>query len=131
MMSADDVKYIVIHCSATRRNQNYTVEQMRKDHKERGFYDIGYHFYIRKDGTRTQHRMLLEVGAHAKPYNRCSIGICYEGGLDEEGNSCNTLTRASERRFLICWVSCAGCSRGQRWWGTVICLGLRRRTVRA
>ena len=62
MMSADDVKYIVIHCSATRRNQNYTVEQMRKDHKERGFYDIGYHFYIRKDGTRTQHRMLREVG---------------------------------------------------------------------
>ena len=100
MMSADDVKYIVIHCSATRCNQNYTVEQMRKDHKERGFYDIGYHFYIRKDGTRTQHRMLLEVGAHAKPYNRCSIGICYEGGLDEEGNSCNTLTRAQREEIL-------------------------------
>ena len=100
MMSADDVKYIVIHCSATRRSQNYTVEQMRKDHKERGFYDIGYHFYIRKDGTRTQHRMLLEVGAHAKPYNRCSIGICYEGGLDEEGNSCNTLTRAQREEIL-------------------------------
>ena len=73
---------------------------MRKDHKERGFYDIGYHFYIRKDGTRTQHRMLLEVGAHAKPYNRCSIGICYEGGLDEEGNSCNTLTRAQREEIL-------------------------------
>ena len=40
----------------------------------------------------SQHRKLLEVGAHCRPYNRCSIGICYEGGLDEEGRPANTLT---------------------------------------
>lgn len=80
-MSANDIKYLVLHCSASRCNEDYSVEQLRRDHKARGFYDIGYHFYIRKDGTMTQHRMLLEVGAHARPYNRCSIGICYEGGL--------------------------------------------------
>ena len=85
MKSADSVRFLVLHCSATRCNQDYSVEQLRRDHKARGFYDIGYHFYIRKDGTMTQHRKLLEVGAHARPYNRCSIGICYEGGLDEEG----------------------------------------------
>ena len=78
MMSADSVRFLVLHCSATRCNQDYSVEQLRRDHKARGFYDIGYHFYIRKDGTMTQHRKLLEVGAHARPYNRCSIGICYE-----------------------------------------------------
>ena len=61
MMSADSVKFLVLHCSATRRNQNYSVEQLRRDHKSRGFYDIGYHFYIRKDGAMTQHRFLLEV----------------------------------------------------------------------
>ena len=92
MMDADSVRFLVLHCSATRCNQDYSVEQLRRDHKSRGFYDIGYHFYIRKDGTLTQHRFLLEVGAHARPYNRCSIGICYEGGLDEQGNPCNTLT---------------------------------------
>lgn len=92
MMSADSVKYLVLHCSATRRNQDYSAEQMRRDHKKRGFYDVGYHFYVRKDGTMTQHRFLLEVGAHARPFNRCSIGICYEGGLDENGKPCNTLT---------------------------------------
>ena len=75
MMSADSVRFLVLHCSATRRNQDYSVEQLRRDHKSRGFYDIGYHFYIRKDGAMTQHRFLLEVGAHARPYNRCSIGI--------------------------------------------------------
>ena len=111
MMSADSVRFLVLHCSATRRNQDYSVEQLRRDHKSRGFYDIGYHFYIRKDGAMTQHRFLLEVGAHARPYNRCSIGICYEGGLDEHGKPCDS------------------CSRKRRLWGIVTCLALHRRSV--
>ena len=100
MTSADSVRFLVLHCSATRCNQDYSVEQLRRDHKARGFYDIGYHFYIRKDGTMTQHRKLLEVGAHARPYNRCSIGICYEGGLDEEGKPCDTRTPEQTERIL-------------------------------
>lgn len=98
-MSANDIKYLVLHCSASRCNQDYRVELLRRDHKARGFYDIGYHFYIRKDGKKTQHRMLLEVGAHCIPYNRCSIGICYEGGLDEDGKPANTLTKEQEERI--------------------------------
>lgn len=46
--------------------------------RARKFRKIGYHFYIRHDGTMTKHSILLEVGAHAVPYNHCSIGICYE-----------------------------------------------------
>lgn len=99
MMGADSIRFLVLHCSATRSNQNYSVEQLRRDHIKRGFYDIGYHFYIRKDGTLTQHRFLLEVGAHARPYNRCSIGICYEGGLDENGKPRNTLTAEQTERI--------------------------------
>ena len=97
--SADDVKYLILHCSATRCNQDYTEEMLRKDHKARGFRGIGYHFYVRKDGKMSQHRMLLEVGAHCVPYNKCSIGICYEGGLDEQGEPCNTLTAAQRERI--------------------------------
>ena len=100
MTSADSVRFLVLHCSATRCNQDYSVEQLRRDHKARGFYDIGYHFYIRKDGTMTQHRKLLEVGAHARPYNRCSIGICYEGGLDEHGKPCDTRTPEQTERIV-------------------------------
>ena len=39
MMSADSVRFLVLHCSATRHNQDYSVEQLRRDHKARGFYD--------------------------------------------------------------------------------------------
>ena len=44
MMSADSIRFLVLHCSATRRNQDYSVEQLRRDHKARGFYDIGYQY---------------------------------------------------------------------------------------
>lgn len=94
MDSPQSVRFLVLHCSATKASRNYTAKQMERDHKARGMKGIGYHFYCRKDGTLSQHRLLLEVGAHARPYNRCSIGICYEGGLDDDGSPMDTLTRA-------------------------------------
>lgn len=97
MDSPQSVRFLVIHCSATKCNRNYTEKLLLRDHKARGFRTVGYHFYCRKDGSLTQFRKLLEVGAHARPYNRCSIGICYEGGLDEEGRPANTLTHAQHR----------------------------------
>ena len=99
-MPADSVSYIIIHCSATRETQDYTPEQLKRDHMTRGFIDVGYHFYIRKDGTVTQHRKLNEVGAHCRPFNRCSIGVCYEGGLDANGKPKDTRT-LKQRATLV------------------------------
>ena len=100
MASSASVKYIVIHCSATRSTRDYTAEQLLRDHKTRGFRTVGYHFYIRRDGSVTQHRKLLEVGAHCRPWNRCSIGICYEGGLNENGVPADTRTYAQKCSLL-------------------------------
>ena len=91
-MAADSVSYIIIHCSATREDRDYSVEQLKRDHLARGFIEVGYHYYVRKDGTVTQHRRLNEVGAHCRPFNRCSIGVCYEGGLDANGKPKDTRT---------------------------------------
>lgn len=98
------ISYIIIHCSATRETQEYTAEQLRRDHLARGFIEVGYHFYIRRDGTVSRHRRLNEVGAHCRPFNRCSIGVCYEGGLDSKGNPKDTRTlmqRASLAALLL------------------------------
>jgi hypothetical protein len=62
-----EVKYLVIHCSATRCTQSYPVEQLLRDHRKRGFRTIGYHFYIRRDGTLTQHRALLATAPASTP----------------------------------------------------------------
>lgn len=87
---------IVLHCSATRENQNFTIEQLEACHKARGFRTIGYHFYITKDGILYPGRPESQIGAHAKGYNAHSIGICYEGGLDAHGRSKDTRTEAQK-----------------------------------
>lgn len=53
-------------------------------------------------GTVSQHRRLLEVGAHCRPFNRCSIGICYEGGLDPDGHPADT--RTAEQIERLRWL---------------------------
>lgn len=42
-----------------------------------------------------------EVGAHCRPWNRCSIGICYEGGLDAEGHPADTRTQEQCEQLLL------------------------------
>ena len=44
------IDLIVIHCSATRENTDYSPEQLESDYKARGFLRAGYNFYIRKSG---------------------------------------------------------------------------------
>lgn len=101
MESAQSIRYLILHCSATPPGCGYTVEQLLRDHKARGFRTIGYHFYIRRDGSVSQHRRLLEVGAHCRPFNRCSIGICYEGGLDVQGHPADTRTLEQNEQLTL------------------------------
>ena len=93
------IDLIVIHCSATRCDQNFSVTALIRWHEEK-FGFTGYHYYITRDGKIYQTRHENLVGAHAKGYNRHSLGICYEGGLDERGRSADTRTPA-QRAALI------------------------------
>ena len=88
------ITLIVLHCSGTRTTQKYTFRQCREDHRRRGWKDIGYHYYITRDGQVHEGRPLWQEGAHCKGHNKHSIGICYEGGLDALGNPGDTRTRA-------------------------------------
>lgn len=98
--ATESVRFIVIHCSATRCDRPYPAEQLERDHRARGFRKTGYHFYIRTDGTTVHPRLLGEVGAHVKGLNHCSIGICYEGGLDPDGHPADTRTLRQRERLL-------------------------------
>lgn len=90
------ISLIVLHCSATRASQSFTVEQLEACHKARGFRGIGYHYYITRDGTLYSCRPENEAGAHAIRYNQNSIGVCYEGGLDARGRPADTRTEAQK-----------------------------------
>jgi len=82
----------VWHCSATKLSMDYPMASIRRDHIKRGFRKEGYHIYYRKDGSREFGRSFNEVGAHARGYNTRSIGLCYEGGLGEDGSPADTRT---------------------------------------
>lgn len=99
------INMIVIHCSASRCNQRYTMEQLRYDHVVRnGWTDIGYHYYITLDGVTHPCRPIARMGSHARGWNGHSIGICYEGGLDKNGCIADTRTPAQKEAMkrLIC-----------------------------
>lgn len=96
-----EINLIVLHCSATRVNQDFPIEALKACHKARGFKSVGYHYYITKDGTLYPCRPEREVGAHARHYNAHSIGICYEGGLDENGKP----ARANLAGFIVFFIS--------------------------
>lgn len=96
MKNQRKIDLIVVHCSATRINQDFPVEALEACHKARGFHSIGYHYYITKDGVVYPCRPESEEGAHARHYNAHSIGICYEGGLDEKGKPADTRTPAQK-----------------------------------
>ena len=86
------VTLLIVHCSAVRPGQRSSALDIDRWHRARGWKSIGYHFVVRRDGTVEEGRSIEEVGAHCRWHNRHSIGICYEGGLDEAGNPADTRT---------------------------------------
>lgn len=86
------IKYIVLHCSATKEGQNVSVRDIDRWHRQRGFRMIGYHYVILLDGSIRKGRDIAQVGAHVAGNNANSIGICYVGGLDADGKPKDTRT---------------------------------------
>jgi len=86
------VDQLVVHCSATRPDQDIGTEEITRWHRMRGWLTIGYHYVIRRDGVLEEGRPTTQPGAHAKGYNHTSLGICLVGGLDAKGIPNGTYT---------------------------------------
>ena len=92
------ITLIIIHCSATPQGSSLSFEECRRDHiMHRHFRDIGYHYYITRDGVVHEGRPIEKVGAHCQGHNSHSIGVCYEGGLDANGKPADTRTDAQRK----------------------------------
>ena len=95
------IDMIVVHCTASRENQELKPLDLVKMHRQRGFYTCGYHYYITRDGEIHTMRPVRDVGAHARGHNGQSIGVAYEGGLDQEGKPADTRTDRQKRSLRI------------------------------
>ncbi len=93
-----DIVTGVIHCSATKEGVWVDETMIESWHKKRfkkiGGKHIGYHILIYLDGTVVQTKGLEHVGQHVAGANSKTVGICLIGGLDVNGTSKNTFTRA-------------------------------------
>ena len=57
---------IIIHCSATTEGKDFSVEDIDRWHRQRGFNGIGYHFVIYRDGSIHAGRSKRQIGAHVE-----------------------------------------------------------------
>ena len=71
---------IILHHAAG----NGSVESVHNYHKGLGWSGIGYHYYVRKDGSIYRGRPEEMVGGHTSGYNYCSIGVCAEGNFETD-----------------------------------------------
>lgn len=77
---------VILHCAVTPdypsdspNFDKFTILDIDKWHRKRGFRCCGYHYVITRSGLIQVGRGLTEQGAHTKGYNVDSIGICYIG----------------------------------------------------
>lgn len=85
-MNASDVKFIAIHCSATKPSVNVDAAMIDRWHRKQGWLQIGYHFVITRAGKVEKGRPLGMQGAHVAGFNDRSIGICLAGGIGESSD---------------------------------------------
>jgi len=83
------IKAIYLHCSDSDRPEHDSVEVIREWHTKRGFTgpdgvsgtkdDIGYHFFITRNGELNKGRDENKIGAHVKNHNKFTLGVCFSG----------------------------------------------------
>lgn len=90
------IKYIIVHCSATKEGEDYRAKDIDRWHRQKGYAGIGYHFVVDLDGTIERGRDIKAAGAHCLGHNMESVGVCYIGGIGANGRAADTRTEAQK-----------------------------------
>ena len=80
-LKKESVRFIAVHCAATPPDLDIGAKEIREWHKARGWDEIGYHYFIRREGTVEAGRPLDSQGAHVVGHNHEAVGICLVGGV--------------------------------------------------
>jgi len=78
------VDRVFIHCSASDQSSHDNIATIRRWHTDpsprgRGWSDVGYHYFIRKNGTLEAGRPLERTPAAQLNHNKGTIAICLHG----------------------------------------------------
>lgn len=115
------VTRVFIHCSASDHASHDDVSVMHQWHVQRGWSMVGYHFFIKKDGTLQTGRPLWKTPAAQRGHNRNTIAICLHGLKKDKFTSaqfntlkelCREINMSYNRRITFhghCEVSAKSC----------------------
>ena len=96
-----NIDLIVIHCSGTREGESLSLSALNEAWLAAGFKEIGYHYYITRNGKILSTCPLQVAGNHTGSYDAHSIGICYEGGRDAAGCPADTRTEWQKHAMQV------------------------------
>lgn len=113
-----DLKYLVIHCTATPEGREVTAADIRRWHTSplsqggRGWRQVGYTDIIHLDGTverlvdnnEDSHVDPWEVTNGAKGYNSVSRHIVYAGGCARDGKTPKDTRTAAQLKAMEVYV---------------------------
>lgn len=89
-----NIKYIAVHCTAS--SQVTTVEGLRKEFKQKGWGNPGYHYVISADGKITEMLSEDKISNGVKGYNSVTVNVAYIGGIDQHGKPVDNRTEAQK-----------------------------------
>ena len=97
---------IIFHCADTRTDQNFNISDVKRWHLDRGWSDVGYHYFIKLDGSIQKGRDIGRIGSHCKGHNTGSIGVCFEGGKNPDDSKWDRPTekQIEAAQITISWL---------------------------
>ena len=101
VVSKRNIKEIIVHCSATPEGKDFTVADITRWHKQRGFTAIGYHYVVYRDGSVHNGRDVNVSGAHCTGHNSISIGVCYIGGCEANAKKAKDTRTEAQKKALL------------------------------
>lgn len=102
MLDANNIKYLVVHCSDTPDNEPLTARDIHAMHLGFGWHGVGYHRVINRTGVIENGRPDYWIGAHVYGHNEISLGVCLIGRTqftDMQFASLETVLREWTQRF--------------------------------
>jgi N-acetylmuramoyl-L-alanine amidase len=101
-------KKIYVHCTATREGVPYSVADIDRWHRDRGWCCIGYHRVVLLDGSDVPGRdpdgdgdVVEHVGAHVYGHNKDSLAVVYVGGVAADGRTPKDTRTPAQKAALL------------------------------
>lgn len=102
MLEPGNIRYLVVHCSASPDDQHLRARDIHEMHLGFGWHGCGYHQVICRDGTLEAGRPEYWIGAHVYGHNEESLGVCLIGCdsfTDAQFDTLSTLLKTWRLRY--------------------------------